>query len=151
MLQIMFLLKYTLNGICYNNESMTILEKVTKEKLEDEFIIPASVEQIVSGSVTNSAFYECRAGIKNVTFPEGSKLCTCGEYLFSKTTVNRVDMSNCLLLIELPTALFFNCTSLTQLILPPNLEVIGYAAICNTLIESIVIPDSVTTKITMMV
>ena len=112
MLQYLFLFLYSNNGINYNDESMTILEKVTKNNLGDEFIVPASVTNILAGSVSDSAFYECRNGMKTIQFESGSALTTFGAYLFSQTSVTKVDMSNCLKLKELPTASFYKCSSL---------------------------------------
>ena len=145
MFNILFLIfTWSQNGVNYNDETKTILEKVTKSSLEDEFIVPSSVTNIVGGSTSDSAFYECRNGMKNIIFEEGSQLTTFGAYLFSYTSVTKVDMSACTLFKELPTASFRGCNSLTTLILPPNLEIIGGNALYNIGISTLTIPDTVT-------
>ena len=79
-------------------------------------VIPASVE-----TIGNFAFDSCSA-LKSVTFEEGSKLTSIGEYEFS------------------------DCRNLKSIVIPASVKTIGNSAFswCNAL-ESIVIPASVET------
>ena len=133
------------NGVIYDSQERKKLVQVAKSDIPSPFVIPASVEEIVAGSTVKSAFYECRNNMDTITFATGSKLNKLGDFVFSTTTVKKVDMSQCSYLDELPLCAFYSCRSLNFLSLPPQLKKIGSASIAYTGLTSLDIPDSLTT------
>ena len=123
--------------------------------------IPASCTEI-----GNYAFEDCQK-LESVTFAEGSKLTTIGAGAFLRcyymTTCDLPDsvrtlgdsvfncctyLSSCTIpegVTELPSYLFYYCSSLKEVNLPSTLTTIGYGAFDTCGIESLTIPEGVTT------
>ena len=107
---LLFLLTYNDNGHTYDSESKKTLIKVKQGTTE--FVVDASVEIIQAGNVGSSAFSLCSKSIVNVSFQLNSKCKALGLYLFSTTSIQNVDFTNCLLLESIPEACFKSCSQL---------------------------------------
>ena len=128
----------------YDPNDKTIISKIIRVNLK-YFSVPANVTGIKGGtSNTDSAFYPCASSIKNVTFEKNSKIVNFGDFLFSRTTLECIDMSNCVNLESLSKGIFIYCNKLVNVTLPPNLIKINSGSFtgCSS-IESLIIPDSV--------
>ena len=142
---ILFLISlYYKGGHTYNDESMSTL--ILVEKSTSKIVVSQSVVTIESDSITSSAFYPCRNNIKSVSFESNSKLTTLGILLFSETSLQSIDFTNCASLTIISLGCFRNCKSLTSVILPPNLLTLspGAFSLCSIL-PLIAFPNSLET------
>ena len=107
------------------------------------YVVSKSCESIVGGhSEMDSAFYPCRNNIKNISFEEESDFSSIDSYVFSKTSLETINFSNCNKLLDINSYCFQYCASLKSIVLPPNLETIGTWAFSSTSIKSISFPKS---------
>ena len=126
----------------------------------EEIVIPSTVQRIGS-----YAFYY-NDKLKKVSFADGCVLEELGDYAFSQTGLEEIDLPESL--VKINRSCFYNCTNLTYIEIPASVErietwafynagleeivfaensklnYIGTNAIYNTKITEIVIPKSVT-------
>ena len=136
---------YSFDGFDYLYENKTVLQRITRKTLLPSFEIPDFILEIKAGSELDSAFYYCSDRIGAISFAENSLISKLESYLFYKTSITSCDLSNCKKLIEISDNCFGHCYSLHTLVLPPNLEIIGYGSISYTLIQTLSLPSSITT------
>ena len=99
-------------------------------------VIPAHFTKICTNSLstnTNTQF---------IFFEKDSQLSALEENAFSSTHLIFISLRNCLSLTFLPKWCFSSCKNLHSCLLPDSLTEISYGAFCNTTIEVLSIPTS---------
>ena len=128
-------------GHTYDASDKKVLRSV--EKSTKNIVIDQKVENIYSESTTSSAFFSCKDVIQSVSFASESQCKELGTFLFSGTTITKIDFSNCKLLTTISKGCFNKCTQLSTVTLPPNVITLSSGAFesCNKL-TTITFPDS---------
>ena len=96
-----FLIKFSIqdysdqSGIIYDSERKEILKQVPLDTLPENFVIPASVKEIVGKDYLTSAFYLCRKALNKVSFDDGSNLEILPNEVFMYSSINQIDFTNC--------------------------------------------------------
>ena len=125
-----------------NNRILLSVKDVTN------FVLHVDCETIYGTSekevCTEYAFKESANTLSSITFPKGSKLTTIGDCAFSQCSkLPSIDFSNCELLTVIGINAFANCISLSNVILPSNLEIIPTKCFISCSIKSINILNKV--------
>ena len=119
-----------------------ILQKVTPSKESNEYIIPDEVIATEDGSITDYVFKELCNIEFTVKFNKGSEIEIIGNYTFYKCKyLKEINLSLCFHLGIIGSNAFSYCTSLSTIVLPPNLTTI-YKSFAYTAIHSIHFPKS---------
>ena len=105
------------------------------------------ISQLESVSIPNSIIeiganaFGTSTSLKSVTIPD---VITTGfkDYIFNNCyNLAEVTLSN--KMTEIPVGMFFACTGLQQIVLPPKLEIIRSNAFFNSIIKNFIIPPTV--------
>ena len=117
--------------------------------------VPPSITRVVvdiralhiySISKDDNAFASCRSDLQEVVFPEGSALQEIKTGTFYQcTSLSIIDLIHCASLKSIGSLAFSYCSSLHNIILPPNIETIGDDCFSYSALQSIKIPKSITT------
>jgi hypothetical protein len=85
----------------------------------EEVELPPNLKEI-----GDNAFYGCK-NLNEISFPQSLKKIGAGACMNCES-LKRVDFSRCTELTILPNSIFPGCTALEEVVLPPNLEEIGF-------------------------
>lgn len=107
------------------------------------FEVPKSVNSLGSSSSYGYVFYKC-ADLKTVTFAEGTKLKTVGNYTFSYSGVESVDLSSAASgTTTFGTYLFSHCEKLTDVKLPSAMTTLpNYMFECCTSLTGVKLDEN---------
>ena len=117
-------------GVEFDSEMMETL--LSTPSSLTEYTVPAPCTTISGGTYETSSFRACRTAIKKLDFAQNSQLSVINSYLLQSSSIESINFSNCKLIKTLPSYFCSHCAKLTTLILPPNIESIGYAAFRST-------------------
>lgn len=98
------------------------------------FNLPENLQTIQSNAFSDTT------SLTSIIFV--SKITELLDSCFSNSGLQKVDLSNCINLIQINPFSFQGCSSLSELIIPPNLQVIEMSAFSNTQIVNLSIPQS---------
>ena len=138
-----FFILYNDGGHDYDSPTKETLIQVDKSTVH--LTVCKEVVKIAAGSEGSSAFSLCKSVIRSVRFEEETRVSELGDFLFSGTTLETIDFGNCLYLKSIPIRCFQNCNKLSNVTLPPNIEIIKGGSFFSTNINYLEIPDSLTT------
>ena len=136
--------QYFIILICSNffEVSEKIIVKALPSSETHEYVIPNDITATRDGNENNYVFQELKDKEFTVVFTKGNKIERIGNFTFySCTKLVEINFSLCEKLTTIGAHAFTRCTSLSTLILPPNLTTI-YNSFQYTAIQSIHFPKS---------
>ena len=113
-----------------------------------KFTIPSRITRIQGSQKEINAFYDCSTTLQNFDFEAGEpQLEIIDNYAFYHCTeLQEINLSRCTKLISIGDYSFSECSSVSSIILPENLDSIGMYCFSQILsITEVTIPASVTT------
>ncbi len=105
-------------GAVYNKDMTELV--FCANAASGDFVIPDGVIKIASG-----AFKDC-VKIKSIAIP--ASVISIGEEAFVRSRIEKAVFANGSAVKEIPTAAFFSCGNLREVVLPQGLKVIGKGA-----------------------
>ena len=128
----------------YGNGDKTLLSVIDATdfvlKVECEVIYGVLEKEVCA----EYAFQGSRNTLSSITFPEGSKLKTINDCAFAQCKkLSAVDFSNCNYLTSIGIKAFYECSILSNVILPTNLEIVSMYCFGLCDLRSINIPNNV--------
>lgn len=129
-------------GVEYSDD-YTDLRK-TRETIPSQYVVRAACTTILGGDTNlKSAFANCLTKLKNISFEIGSQIKYIYPWVFSSSSLEYIDFSNCFLLLDLNYSIFAQCNNLKNVTLPPNLQYIRAGCFYNCAsLKYIKLPDS---------
>ena len=121
-------------------------ELISVPKNSKQITIPNTIEVIYGSDKTNNAFSSSKTTLISFSFESQSSLKTISKYAFYEcTSLETIDLSQCLKLETIGDDAFFNCSSVKLIKLPTSakLATIGTEAFSHCSFPSITIPNTV--------
>ena len=135
-------INYDEHGVLFDGNGKEVLVLAPSELTT--YLIPKETRTITGGSKESGPFYPCRNNLKSLIFEDGSSLVDTGTFCFAYLSeLTHLDMTPCTKLKYINNGMFFYCTKIVSLFLPPNIEIIRSSSIINTNISNLTIPASV--------